>query len=395
MAKDFLFTSESVTEGHPDKLCDQVSDAIVDQFLRHDPQSHIIAECAAAKGILFIAARFASRATVDIPQVARQVIHQIGYNGGDFDAASCSVLTSLQELPLQDYARVVAADLSNEEIERIPVRNQATVFGYACDHTSGFMPLPLWLAHKLARRLTAARLARHVSYLGPDGTTQVGVEFREGRPHRIQSITLIASQGPEQPRSQDTLRDDLMEHVVQPTFVGEEIAFDANTKVFVNPGGAFIGGGPAQHSGMTGRKTGVDTYGEFARHSGAALSGKDCLRIDRIGAYAARHAAKNVVAAGLARECEVQLSYTIGLSRPVSLRVETFRTGRLPDEEIAHRLTEQFDFRPAGIMQAYRLQELPALVKGGFYRRLAAYGHMGRMDISLPWEKTDRADALL
>lgn len=395
MARDFIFTSESVTEGHPDKLCDQVSDAIVDQFLRHDPQSRIIAECAAAKGIFFIAARFASRAMVDIPQVARQVIHQIGYNGGDFDAASCSILTSLQELPSQDFMRVVAAHLSNEEIEHIPVRNQANVFGYACDHTSGFMPLPLWLAHKLARRLTAARLERQVSYLGPDGTTQVGVEFKEGRPHRIQSITLIASQEPKQPRSQDTLRDDLMEHVVQPAFIGEEITFDANTKVFVNPGGVFIGGGPAQHSGMTGRKTGVDTYGEYARHSSAALSGKDCLRIDRVGAYAARHAAKNVVAAGLARECEVHLSYTIGFARPVSIHVETFRTGRVPDEEIVRRLTEHFDFRPAGIMQAYRLQELPALVKGGFYRRLAAYGHMGRMDISLPWEKTERADALL
>jgi S-adenosylmethionine synthetase len=257
--------------------------------------------------------------------------------------------------------------------------------------------MSVWLAHKLARRLTSVRFQRLLPYLEPDGKTQVGVEYKDGRPHRIHTITIIASQdktaingGPDLKR----LHDDMLEHVIEPAFHDEDIKPDNRTKIFVNPEGCIITGGPSVHSGLTGRKNAVDTYGEYARHSGSALSGKDPLRIDRIGAYAARYAAKNVVAAGFADECEVQLSYSIGISKPVSIQVETFGTGRIPDEEIAARIEKYFDFRPAGIIKQFNLRYLPSNIKGGFYRKLAAYGHVGRMDIGLPWELTDKAEML-
>jgi S-adenosylmethionine synthetase len=394
MKKDFVFTSESVTEGHPDKLCDQISDAFVDHFLQQDPLSRVIAECAVATSIVFIAARFASRAVVDFPSLARETISRIGYSQSAFNAKTCSILTSLKELPSEEYLPVDERNLSDEEIETIPVKNQVTVFGFACNQTSSLMPLPIWLANKLSRRLTSVRLQKILPYLTPDGKTQVGVEYTDRRPSRIHSITVIASQTKEGQPDIKRLYDDIMETVILPAFLDEDIKPDEKTRIFINPDGPFITGGPSVHSGLTGKKTAVDMYGEYARQSGAALSGKDPSRIDRIGAYAARYAAKNVVAAGLANECEIQLSYSIGFSGPVSIQVETFRTGIIPDSQIALLVAEHFDFRLAGIIKQFSLRFLPSIIKGGFYRKLAAYGHVGRMDIGLPWELTDKSALL-
>ena len=394
MKKDFMFTSESVTEGHPDKLCDQISDGIVDQFLEHDPFSRVIAECAVATAIIFIAARFASDATIDFPAVARKVISQIGYDSSAFSGKTCSIVTSLRELPSEGYRSFDEKDLTDKEIGRIPVKNQVTAFGFACNQTSALMPLPIWLAHKLARRLTSVRLQKILPYMAPDGKTQVGIEFRNRRPFRIHTIAVIASQNnPEEPGLK-RLRDDIMEHVIRPVFRDEAITPDERSRIFVNPDGPFITGGPSVHSGLTGRKNAIDTYGEYSRHSGAALSGKDPLRIDRVGAYAARYAAKNIVAAGIADECEIQLSYSIGIAGPVSIQVETFGTGIISDEEIALLVERTFDFRLAAIVRQFNLRYLPSTIKGGFYRKLASYGHVGRMDIGLPWEITDKIPAL-
>ncbi len=397
MKKDFIFSSESVTEGHPDKLCDQISDAIVDHFLQQDPFSSVIAECAVSTAILFIAARFSSAAYVDFSNVARNVINQIGYDQKDFNSKTCSIITSLKELPLNNERNFDERKLSDEEMERIPVRNQVTLFGYACNQTASFMPLPLWLAHKLSRKLSSVRIQKILPYLMPDGKTQVGVEYVDNRPRRIHSVTVIASQlkpvakgGPDLQQ----LRDDIIDNIITPAFQDEEIRPDERTGIFINPDGPFIVGGPSVHSGLTGRKNAIDTYGEYSRHSGAALSGKDPVRIDRVGAYAARYAAKNAVAAGLAHECEVQLSYSIGHARPVSIQVETFGTGRIPDDKIAELIGRHFDFRLAGILKRFNLRYLPSTIKGGFYRKLSAYGHVGRMDIGLPWELTDKAAEL-
>ncbi len=394
MKQDFMFSSESVTEGHPDKLCDQVSDAIVDRFLQHDPLSRIVAECAVSNGILFIAARFASRGTVDIPETARQVINQVGYDKEDFNAKTCTVMTSLSELPEGLHGFVDEGAMSEEEMEGVTAKNMANVFGFACNHTPAMIPLPVWLAHKLARRLASVRLQRRLAYLAPDGKTQVGVEFRGGRPARIHSITLVASQFERGVPDPARMKDDLYQAVIEAAFLDEPVKPDRNTRIFVNPDGPIVVGGPSTHSGLTGRKNATDTYGEYCRNSESALSGKDPTRIDRVGAYAARYAAKNVVAAGLAEECEVQLTYSIGLARPVSIQVETRGTGKITDERIAALLDEHFDFRPAGIIRQFDLRHLPALFRGGFYRRLAAYGHVGRMDIGLPWERTDRVRLL-
>lgn len=394
MRDDFMFTSESVTEGHPDKLCDQISDAVIDRFLTEDPLAVVRVECAVATGVLFIAARFRSSASLDIPEVARQVIGQMGYDREDFNAKSCGILTSLSEMPELFPPVADERTLSEDEVERVPARNQVTVFGFACTQTAALLPLPIWLAHKLARRLTAVRLEGILDYLAPDGKTQVGVEYRHRRPHRIHSITLVASQYQPDTPPQKKLADDLMEQVIEPAFLDEEVRPDERTRVFVNPGGPLIVGGPTVHSGLTGRKNAIDTYGEYCRISGAALSGKDPTHIDRIGAYAARYAAKNVVAARLADECEVHLSYSIGLSRPVSVQVETFGTGRIDDARIADLVRAQFDLRPAGIVRAFDLRSLPAAHKGRFYRRLAAYGHVGRVDLEVPWEDTEKAAAL-
>lgn len=394
MKRDFMFTSESVTEGHPDKLCDQISDAIVDHFLQQDLYSRVVAECAVSTSILFIAARFSSDAYVDFPYIARQVISQIGYETHEFNGKTCSILTSLKESSRDPDCCFDETEMTESEIEGIPVKNQVTIFGFACNHTSAFMPLPIWLAHKLARRLTSARLQKVLPYLSPDGKTQVGVEFRNRRPYRIHSLTVIASQKKGKGPDIRQLIGDIKEAVIDSVFKDEDVKPDKDTRIFVNPDGPFIIGGPSIHSGLTGRKNAIDTYGEYSRHSGAALSGKDPMRIDRVGAYAARYAAKNVVAAGLADECEIQLSYSIGLSRPVSIQVETFGTGKVPDNIIADLVEKNFDFRIAGIIKQFQLRRLPSVIKGGFYRKLASYGHVGRMDMGLPWEVTDKAHLL-
>lgn len=398
MNRDFMFTSGSVTAGHPDKLCDQISDAIVDQFLRRDPWARVVTECAVSTSIVFIAARFASAAVIDFTKAARHVIKQVGYNQTDFNAKTCSIVTSLKELPEDPTFAFDEMALTDAEIEQIPVKNQATVFGFACNQTPALMPLPIWLAHRLAHRLSEVRSPSILPYLTPDGKTQVGVEYRDRKPYRIHSITLIASRwGPSTSSAADLsrLRADIRSAVIDPVFESEAIRPDDETRIFINPDGLLINGGPAVHSGVTGRKNAIDTYGEYAKHSGAALSGKDPTRIDRAGAYAARYAAKNIVAAGLADECEVQLSYSIGLSRPVSIQVNTFGVGKLPNAALTELLAEHFDFRLAGIMRQFKLRSLPAILKGGFYRRLAAYGHMGRLDLGIvPWEEIDKTPLL-
>jgi S-adenosylmethionine synthetase len=389
-----MMTSESVTEGHPDKLCDQISDAIVDHFLVQDPLAKVRAECAVSSAVVFIAARFSSEATVDFSNVARKVIEQIGYTQKDFNAKTCSILTSTQVAPPDEYRMFREHELSEKEIDQIAVKNQVTLFGFACDQSPTLLPLPIWLAHKLCRQLSAVRRKKTLPYIMPDGKVQVGVEYRERKPHRIHSVTITASQKKETEPDLKTLQRDIEKHVVGPTFEDEKTRPDKETRIFVNPDGPFLGG-PSTHSGLTGRKNAIDTYGEYSRHSGKALSGKDPLRIDRVGAYAARHAAKNVVASGLATACEVTVSYSIGLTRPVSLAVDTMGTGTIPDAELRERVRASFDFRLAGILKRFNLRHLPAMHPEGFYQKLAAYGHFGRTDLDLPWEKTDMVQALL
>lgn len=394
MKKNFVFSSESVTEGHPDKLCDQVSDAIVDQFLQRDRFSRVIAECAVSTSIVFIAARFASDAKIDIPGVARRVIAEIGYDRHEFSAKTCSVLTSLQELPVDELCCFDEQELSDREIENIPAKNQVTVFGFACNHTPDLMPLPIYLAHKLSKQISNVRRSRLIPYLAPEAKTDVGVEYRNRRPHRIFNITITAGQAEPGTPALSRLREEVRELVIGRVFQDEPVRPDQGTEISINPEGVFHPGGPTVHSGLTGRKTGIDTYGEYSRHSGAALSGKDPLRIDRIGAYAARYAAKNVVAAGLAEECEVQVSYAISRSRPISIQVQTFGTGKITDNKIAALIEKNFEFRLAGIIRQFNLRELPSMQRGGFYRKLAAYGHMGRAEIEAPWEILNRAEML-
>ena len=331
---------------------------------------------------------------VDFPQIARQVINQIGYDQPEFNGKTCSIVTSLKELPEDRSFCFNEQELSDKEIDRIQVKNQVTVFGFACNQTAALMPLPIWLAHKLARKLTAVRLQKALPYIAPDGKTQVGVEYRDRMPHRIQSITVIASQRNQSDADMKKLSADIRDAVIDPVFADEAVRPDEKTLIFVNPDGPFVTGGPSIHSGLTGRKNAIDTYGEYSRHSGAALSGKDPMRIDRVGAYAARYAAKNIIAAGIAEACEVQLSYSLGLARPVSVQVETFGTGRIADDRIAGLAERHFDFRLAAIMRQFNLRYLPSTIKGGFYRKLASYGHVGRMDIGLPWELTDSAGIL-
>lgn len=395
MKKDFLFTSESVTAGHPDKLCDQISDAIVDRFLLHDPYARVITECAVSTGIVFLAARFEQNDNVDFTDIARQVIEKVGYDQPDFNGKTCSILTTLKELPtarIHRFAEIDERKLSDAEIEQITVRDQVTVFGFACNQTPILMPLPIYLAHKLARQLSKVKLNQKLDYLSPDGKVQVGVEFRDCKPYRIHSISIIASQNRWEKSNLHILAEDIRETVIKPVFLEESIKPDSKTRIFIDFDEPFSVGGPSVHSGLTGRKNAIDTYGEYSRHSGAALSGKDPTRIDRIGAYVARYAAKNIVAAKIADECEVQLSYSIGYARPLSIQVETFGTGKIPDGEIAKILAQNFDFRLAGIIKQFNLRFLPSQLKGGFYEKLAAYGHVGRTDIHLPWEMTDKID---
>ncbi len=394
MKNNFMLTSESVTEGNPDKLCDIISDAIVDHFLEQDPYSRIIAECSLSASIVFIAARFASQAAFSLAEIARKVIGKAGYRGPDFCANTTSVLTSIKELPLDPAYRFDERRLTSEQMERIPAGNQVTTFGFACRQCPALMPLPVWLAHKLSRRIAQTAKERILPYLCPEAKTDVGIEYRDRKPFRVHSITITASQKDAEKPGLAKLRNDILEAVIEHVFRDESLQPDTGTQIFINPEGVFHLGGPAVHSGLTGRKTSIDTYGDYSRHSGAALSGKDPLRIDRVGAYAARYAAKNLVAAELADECEVQLTYSIGSSRPVSVQVDTFDTGKVSDRQIADFIKKHFDFRLAAIVREFDLRRLPGRMKGDFYRRLAVYGHVGRTDLDLPWERIDKVSCL-
>ena len=394
MITDFVFTSQSVTEGHPDRLCDTISDAIVDAFLRQDSTSRITAECAISKNVLFLATRFASEAIVDIPDIARSIIKGVGYRSKDFNAAECTVVTSQIEQS-KTPREMNLSSVDDEEIDQITVSHQTTVFGYACRHTPELMPLPIALANRLARQLSKARRHASIDYVSPDCTSQVGVEFANDSPSRIDSITLII--GCEDPDSLPAfakIEEDLRHHVINPVFRNAAIKPDNLTRITINPNGPYLRSGPSAHSGMTGRKTDSDTYGSFARHCGSALSGKGPSRIDRAGAYAARYAAKNIVAAGLAEQCEVQLSYSIGYPGPVSVYLTTKGTGVIEDYEIRKRLLRHFDFRLGAIVRDLELRELTQKYNGHFYQKLPVNGHFGDNGLPLPWEKTDKAELL-
>ena len=394
MTSNFIFTSESVTRGHPDKICDQVSDAIVDHFLKQDPDARIVAECAVSSGVMFISTHYASSATsIDVSEIARRTVSEIGYPKEIFDANDCTILSSIMDHSETDYTPLDLDAMSDKEIDKITARQQTSMFGYACDHTEDLLPYPIWLAHRLAYRMDVVQAVKKLPYLLPDAEIQVGFKFEDGQPARIHSITLVATQDENSEADIESLRKDMIDKVIKPVMKKEKIKSDEDTIIHINPGGIRKGGGPSVHSGLTGRKTGIDTYGGYARSSGAALSGKDPMRIDRVGAYIARYAAKNVVAAGLARECEVQLSYSIGSADPVSIRVRTFGSSELDDDVIADRLKQVIDFRPGGIVRDLGLKKLSAQF-GGFYRKLAVYGHMGRRELEVPWESTAIASKL-
>ena len=386
-----LFTSESVTEGHPDKLCDQVSDAVLDAILAQDPTAHVACETATTTGMVIVMGEITTTATVDFQSIVREVVCDIGYNDAStyFDGNSCAVLTTSHgqspDIAMGVNNALEARDGFDTDYDRTGAGDQGMMFGYACDETPELMPLPISLAQKLAMRLTAVRKDGTLSYLRPDGKTQVTVEYDEnGAPVRVDTV-VVSTQHDEQV-SLETIRRDLIEQVIRPILPAD--LWDDETRVLVNPTGRFVIGGPHGDSGLTGRKIIVDTYGGYACHGGGAFSGKDPTKVDRSAAYMARYAAKNLVAAGLAKRCEVQLAYAIGVANPVSVRVDTEGTGKIADELLAEALQKAFDFRPAAIIDTLQL-------RAPIYRRLAAYGHMGREDLGVAWEKTDRVDALL
>ena len=375
-----FFTSESVTEGHPDKLCDQISDAILDAILEKDPDAHVACECAATTGMVLVMGEITTSAYVPIDQIARDKIVEIGYDRAKygFDGHSCAVLVSLDEQS-PDIARGVNRETDMDQ----GAGDQGMMFGYACDETPEYMPLAISLAHRFSRRLAEVRKDGTLPYLRPDGKSQVTIEYDDDRPVRIDAVVVSTQHAPDV--EQDRIYADIIEHVVRPV-LPEELA-DENTKYYVNPTGRFVKGGPAADSGLTGRKIIVDTYGGSARHGGGAFSGKDPSKVDRSAAYALRHVAKNLVAAGLARRCEVGAAYAIGVAKPVSIYVDTFGTGALPDDRLAQLVEQCFDLRPAAIIRDLGL-------KRPIYSKTAAYGHFGRTDIDLPWEHLDRVDAL-
>lgn len=407
MSRRYLFTSESVTEGHPDKVCDQISDTILDAMLAQDHQSRVAAEVVVNTGLVLITGEITSQAQVNLIDLARKKIAEIGYTDADngFSANSCSVLVALDEQSPDISQGVTTAqesrqEMSDDELDAIGAGDQGLMFGFACNETPELMPMPISLAHRVSRRLAAVRKTGDLSYLRPDGKTQVSVVYEDGKPVGIDTI-LVSTQHDatigditDEVAVQAKIKDDLWSAVVEPCFQDIEIKPDNNTRFLVNPTGKFVVGGPQGDAGLTGRKIIVDTYGGYSRHGGGAFSGKDPTKVDRSAAYACRYAAKNIVAAGLADKCEVQLSYAIGVARPVSILVETFGTGKVDEEILLELVNNYFELRPAGIIQTFNLRGLPAERGGRFYQDTAAYGHFGRTDLILPWEETDKAEIL-
>ena len=408
MSRRYLFTSESVTEGHPDKICDQISDTILDALLAQDSKSRVAAEVVVNTGLVLITGEISSTAQVNYVNLARQKIAEIGYtdptNNG-FSADSCSVMVALDEQSTDiaqgvNQAQEQREDTSESALDAIGAGDQGIMFGFACDETPELMPLPISLAHRISRQLAAVRKSGVLPYLRPDGKTQVTVAYENGKPVGIDTGLLstqhTATIGDitEEKAVQDKIKQDLWGQVVLPVFADIDIQPGTTTRFLVNPTGKFVIGGPQGDSGLTGRKIIVDTYGGYSRHGGGAFSGKDPTKVDRSAAYACRYVAKNIVAAGLAEKCEVQLSYAIGVARPVSILVETFGTGKVTDDQLLSLIKGHFELRPAGIIQAFNLQAIAAERGGRFYQDIAAYGHMGRTDLDIPWEKTDKAELL-
>ena len=387
-----LFTSESVTEGHPDKVCDAISDAILDACMEQDPMSRVACETCCCTGFVLVTGEITTKAHLDVQKIVRETVDEIGYNRGKigFDADTCAVMVALDQQSADIAMGVDKAleakenKMSDEELEAIGAGDQGMMFGYATNETEEYMPYPISLAHKLARQLAKVRKDGTLPYLRPDGKSQVSVEYDEnGKPLRLEAVVLSTQHDPDV--SQERIHEDVKKYVFDPILPKELL--DADTKYFINPTGRFVIGGPHGDAGLTGRKIIVDTYGGYARHGGGAFSGKDCTKVDRSAAYAARYAAKNIVAAGLAEKCEIQLSYAIGVAQPTSVMVDTFGTGRLSDEKLVEIIRENFDLRPAGIIKMRDLRR-------PIYKQTAAYGHFGRDDLDLPWEKLDKVDAL-
>lgn len=391
MGKDFLFTSESVTEGHPDKICDQVSDAILDAIFEKDPYARVACETAVTTGLVMVMGEITTDCYVDIPKITRDTIREIGYTRAKFgfDCDTCAVITSIDEQSPDiamgiDNAYELREDReAHDDLDRIGAGDQGMMFGFAVDETPELMPMPISLAHKLARRLSEVRKSKLLTYLRPDGKTQVTVQYVDSKPVRVDKIVVSAQHKSAVELS--TLKADIIEHVIKK--VVPEHLMDSATKIYVNPTGRFVVGGPHGDSGLTGRKIIVDTYGGYARHGGGAFSGKDPTKVDRSAAYAARYVAKNIVAAGLAKKCEVQVAYAIGVSHPVSIMVDTFGTGVISDEKIQKLIVENFDLRPGAIIRDLDLRR-------PIYKQVATYGHFGRPDLDLSWEKTDKAEIL-
>ena len=386
-----LFTSESVTEGHPDKICDQISDAILDALLEQDPMSRVACETCTTTGIVMVMGEISTKAYVDIQKIVRDTVREIGYTRGKygFDADTCGVITTIDEqssdiaMGVDKALEAKENNMTDEEIDAIGAGDQGMMFGFATNETEEYMPYPISLAHKLSRQLTKVRKDGTLSYLRPDGKTQVTVEYDDGKPSRLDAVVLSTQHDPD--ITQEQIREDIKREVFDKILPADMV--DDETKFFINPTGRFVIGGPHGDAGLTGRKIIVDTYGGYARHGGGAFSGKDCTKVDRSAAYAARYVAKNIVAAGLADKCEIQLSYAIGVAEPTSIMVDTFGTGKKSNQELVDLIRKHFDLRPAGIIKMLDLRR-------PIYKQTAAYGHFGRNDLDLPWERLDKVDLL-